>query len=320
MRIKLTGKNAYQGLEAGDDTSFASVVQSLGHQIVEGIREAEVTVCVDYSKNARRELLESRKLGIKTVLIQQEPYVVIPEHRRLNPGGVFDLVLRVGIPGEVTRSYANSWAPAQDWSSKRANRFVAITANKWSALPGQLYTLRRRAYASSCPIDLYGIGWDRSWQKHLLMIGKEIVLAIKGRALPQLPTMADFYFAPCNYLGPVEDKVATLAKYDYSLVIENSGHYMSEKLMDSLLAGNLPVYVGAPITHFGIPEQFVIQANPTLESVKGKINQALEIDPLKHRRELADWISNPSVASQWRAEFSIRRIVGEIETFLREVP
>jgi len=317
LKIRLIGKNAYQGLESGDSTSFGQVAQSLGHVIVDSYKDADVTVCVDYLKSSRRELVSSRLSGVKTVLIKQEPYVVIPEHRHENPGGFFDLVLPIGIPGKVTRAYGNTWAVAEDWRTKRIRRFVAITANKWSAVSGQLYTLRRRAYSSLELLDLYGVGWDRPTTKHIEMLGKEIILALNNLVIPSMPKKADMFDVPRNYLGPVKDKLVTLAKYDYALIIENSGHYMSEKLMDSLLAGNLPVYVGAPISSFGIPKQFVIQASPVYESVREKLNQALEMDPNKHRKELKDWISDSSIVAQWRADFSVMRLIREIEDFLK---
>jgi hypothetical protein len=313
MKIKLVGKNAHQGLERGDATSLASVAVLFGHQIIDGSADfPDVVICVDYTKESQSEINLWRKQGVPTVLVQQEPYVVLPEHRKLNPGGSFDLVFKIGIPGEVTRPYANSWNLGKDWTSIRIPKFVAITANKWSAIPGQLYSLRRSAYRLGSEVDLFGVAWDKPFISHLTMLMKEILLAVRGGVWPQKPDWIDIFGRPANCLGPVTDKLATLEKYDYSLVIENSGHYMSEKLMDSLLAGNLPVYVGAPASKFGIPSEFVFQAEPNIQSIREQMELAKKTQITVFRADLLDWLTEPSRLEYWRADFANKRLLDEI--------
>jgi hypothetical protein len=320
MKIRLLGKNAHRGLEKGDATSFGSVALSMGYDITEGFSQIpDVVICVDYTKESLSEIKRWRKLGVPTVLVQQEPFVVLPEHRKSNPGGSFDLVLKVGIPGQVTRPYPNTWNFAKDWTSPRLPKFAAITANKWSAIPGQLYSLRRTAYELGSEVDLYGVGWDRPLVPQFTMLLKEIFLAIRAGVWPLVPAWIDLFGKPRNYLGSVGDKLATLEKYDYSIIIENSGHYMSEKLIDSLLAGNLPVYIGAPVSEFGIPAELVLQAEPNISSIRDQMELAKKIQLSDFRANLRSWLTDSSRLEYWRADFATKRILQEINRELERL-
>lgn len=65
----------------------------------------------------------------------------------------------------------------------------------------------------------------------------------------------------CKGENFIEDKWDGLAKYRYSLCIENSSHlhYFTEKLMDSFLAGTLPFYWGCPNIYDYFPSEALIQ-------------------------------------------------------------
>jgi hypothetical protein len=49
-----------------------------------------------------------------------------------------------------------------------------------------------------------------------------------------------------NYLGSVDDKMAVMRRYTFALVFENTDHagYVSEKILDALRAGAIPLYWG----------------------------------------------------------------------------
>ena len=53
-----------------------------------------------------------------------------------------------------------------------------------------------------------------------------------------------------NYKGTVDDKAATLSRYRYAMCFENSFHplwtegYLTEKILDCMACGTIPVYYG----------------------------------------------------------------------------
>lgn len=104
--------------------------------------------------------------------------------------------------------------------TKRDKWMCAISGNKGSKHPQELYTARKHAYmAFGKDMDLYGQGWHE--------------------APPD-------FLSKVNYLGPVSDKIATLAQYKYALVFENQAleGYCTEKYWDAVQAGCEVLYRG----------------------------------------------------------------------------
>lgn len=118
----------------------------------------------------------------------------------------------------------------------RAARLLAASAlatsyrlrHSWTV--EDLYDERLRAITElggTGELDLYGVGWDRP---------------IPGLA-PDRQRIVD-----AIYRGPVADKRKLMSDYRFALVIENTRFpgYVTEKVFDALLAGAVPVYLGAP--------------------------------------------------------------------------
>ncbi len=106
----------------------------------------------------------------------------------------------------------------------RRNAICMISGNKRSHVPGELYSMRIEiadwfSKNSKIPFDVYG--------------------------RPAFPLS--------NYRGeiPEDQKLATLKQYRFSLCFENTNHpvlssgYVTEKMIDCLLARTVPIYLGA---------------------------------------------------------------------------
>lgn len=112
-----------------------------------------------------------------------------------------------------------------------------IAGAKASQHPNELYSHRVHAirwFEASAPeqFDLYGMGWDRE------------------------------HFP--SYKGAVKDKLATLAKYRFCICYENAqGYpgYITEKILDCLRTGTVPIYGGAPNIERWIPAECFIAIN-----------------------------------------------------------
>lgn len=109
-----------------------------------------------------------------------------------------------------------------------------IAGAKSSSHPQELYSHRMRTiqwFEASAPqdFDLYGMGWQAE----------------------QFP----------SYRGPVVDKLATLTQYRFCICYENAqGYqgYITEKIIDCLRTGCVPVYGGAPNVARWIPSDCFI--------------------------------------------------------------
>lgn len=94
-----------------------------------------------------------------------------------------------------------------------------------------------RYFSRNAQFDLYGTGWAQSGGRG------EIREAIKK-----------------VYRGYVKDKLEILQNYKFSICFENAifGGLVSEKIIDSLFAGCIPVYFGAPDVADYIPKSCFI--------------------------------------------------------------
>ncbi len=318
LKLLLTGRNFGQDLDFGAPTSLLSNAIRLGHEICTDVGEKpDVVICVDFDGCSLSLIRKANKMSIPCVLIKQEPIVVFPQHKRKNPKNLFHLVITKGMPSGLGKyNYGNTWPSEFVFEDRRKARFVAVTANKWSAIPGQLYDLRKRVYSTDPRIDVYGRGWDSSRFEDLTVIGKEAFIAARSLTIPRVPNFLRHFNKPLNYLGEVENKREVMSLYDCALIIENCPFYVSEKLLDSLLIGNIPVYVGGSLDNLGIPKEFVFSADPTPSDVVRAMDEASDIDAANFRRELTAWLNDSRTREHWDANFIWGRVIKEIEEFL----
>lgn len=132
-----------------------------------------------------------------------------------------------------------------------------IAGNKYVNHPLELYSKRIeviRWFEKYRPhfFNFYGMGWD------LYTFKIPVVSKIFNRIKILRAFFADTW--PL-YNGAVENKIELLKKYKFSICYENAkdiSGYITEKIFDSLSAGCIPVYWGAPNIKDFVPENCFI--------------------------------------------------------------
>jgi hypothetical protein len=110
---------------------------------------------------------------------------------------------------------------------------------------------------------VYGQLWDVSFfprLKYRLAVLKFAILSKSDYKIRHI--FSDFSKKFQNARGQILDKHQVIAQSKYSLVIENTNNYISEKLFDALIGGSIPIYFGPNLANTGIPEDLVIRCNP----------------------------------------------------------
>jgi hypothetical protein len=129
--------------------------------------------------------------------------------------------------------YPSYFEESITWASfSRKKLLTNISGNKLSMHPAELYSQRLQVirYFEALPItdfEFYGVGWDDGYK---------------------------------NYRGKAEGKLACLNQYRFAICFENAPikGYITEKIMDCLLAGCVPIYWGAPDINEYIPKECMI--------------------------------------------------------------
>jgi hypothetical protein len=310
VKILFTGKNHSQGLKDLDPASLAGTAQSLGHSLVHSLDDyPDVVICVDFDRSVLPLIGEANSMGIRTVLIANEPEVVIPEHSQAKVLRKFARVLKVGRPETRDRlNWPQTWIPIAE-NQDRLDRVVLVNADKWSFVRGQHYWLRAAASSRLENVDVFGYGWGRPLFVRLAHRAFELSRTIASGAVPSLRGVTKVLTRPKNYQGSIVDKNMALSRYKVALVVENSSELLTEKLFDALFAGCLPVYVGPDVDSFGIPSSLVVQVGaPTLRNVEEAVNIALNSDREFFLEELQRYIDS-GVDAEWAAENALMAIL-----------
>jgi hypothetical protein len=143
----------------------------------------------------------------------------------------------------------NKLPPYEPYAPSAADKFCCLIASqKYTWVEGELYSERLRAirwFEKNHPgeFDLYGQRWDRFYFKKRLSILNP-VLARLYTLCPWLPKREDFPSAK----GSVTTKREIMRQYKFSICYENLSYpgYLTEKILDAMFAGCVPVYQGDP--------------------------------------------------------------------------
>ena len=241
------------------------------------------------NNHTRKAMKIIRKLNIpknKRILVQWEPKVV----------------LAISHGKKIPKVYYRIYSPTQLWFKnvenkalfnwpqetmeeevfspsfhRRKNRIVIIQANKFSLEKGENYSLRRRIILSreNKDLDLYGHDWNKGILNDLDKIFRSIKLnpLLLFRFFRSGFPFGHYYK---NYFGTIKNKDEILKKYKFSIVIENSSDYVSEKLFDSIRCGCLTFYYGPELKYFNLPENLVVRLHGNVSKINEILNNYLE--------------------------------------------
>ena len=262
------------------------------------------------------ELLNSLGKHVFKVLVRQEPSIVIKETYTKALTEKFDHIIDVGKVEKSENSVIN-WP--QDLSEKfsqidgRLEKIVLINSNLLSLAKEENYSLRRKVALEIEDLDLYGRQWNNGFRAKVLTLIKEFKkYGFKIYNINFLGMKSYFRFFS-NYLGEIEDKKEVLSKYKYSIVIENSSDYLSEKLFDVMFSGCIPIYVGPNLANYEIPDYLYIQAKPEISDIKEKILNAKSKDYSEWLDKLRIWSKDPKTYNNWSKDLFVSKILSNIE-------
>lgn len=303
-------------------------LEKLGHKVVSpdypGITHY---VSLDYDVEEFRKIEETIPPQ-RRILLVFEPSVVLPSNysplrREEFQGGI------IAFTPEQYGSFLP--LPQLDWKAEKLplsreniskSSVCLINANKISLLPGSNYGLRRkviRAFArSDIEITLAGPGWDRSFRDQVKENLKAIKHCLKNRVFPNVMELSllPFNLKGVNYVGPIENKYSFANKFDFGLVIENSNHYVSEKIFDAVLSGLVPLYVGPELSNFGIPSNIAAIIKDRPSAFVQKVKSLSSDERNKILEAGRSWIGLQETYETWGAPHSVLRVANKINSLI----
>lgn len=279
MKIRITGQSGEHQFPFGTSgpwLEFKKEIVSQGHSIVTDKSEMSIEALVSH-RHSNDYLSEAKRNKIpisKRVLVIWEPYIVMSKNyskRVLSQYG------KVYAPSPIwaSRVFGEAFAWPQDkvieiegletWSS-RESKFVVIQANKFSSVNGELYSLRRKVLTKLWPhVHLFGKNWNQGPIMDFWLWSQSALRSLPCRI--SLKSLAGIGKFQKSFQGVSNNKLETLTKYKFAIVIENSADYVSEKLFDCISAGCLVLYVGPNLEAFNLPSSNLFLCGANVEEV-----------------------------------------------------
>jgi hypothetical protein len=319
--IRLTGVNSAIAGAGPARNSFAEFLARKGllaSSIEMNIRRI---VCIDYSPKFGSEISHPVLDLNACTLVRMEPSVVLPANFSRSRSKQFGTEITVG--GKPTGASSSVHWPlvfptelerSAFLAAERSERVVLINGNKMSFVAGELYSLRRKSIRAFENLDLYGTEWDSTLLTRLFVAIRSLAHAALSLKVPSLNGINLWFQSYPKSKGPVKDKLATMSKYRYALVIENSTEYMSEKLMEALFAGCIPIYVGPDPQAYGIPDNLVIWTKPDIGSIRSSLADATNWDYLDFRSRLDLFVSSSATRELWDSENVYQKMLDMIQS------
>lgn len=280
--------------------------KTYGFEVVRSLSDSDLIILKNFSPRDVAMLFFTKGWKDKPRFqVLSEPLIVWPYAQFSLVSNIFTRVIKLGRPiAEDGWEYHPQVYPS-DLSiyfsgGQRFISAVMVASNKFSFIHGENYTLRRICTAELENLYVFGRDWTASLFTKLRRLAFEFLVALtSGRKLQM--RQEKLFQSPMRSMGPVDDKLGTMAKYKVALIIENSDEFISEKLFDAFLAGCIPVFVGPNLDQWGIPESLVYVAENNVASIREQIDTALQTEFSEFQSRLLDWLTDPATIEKWES-------------------
>ena len=288
--------------------------------------KADFLLAIDHNKLAYKKFIDGGGTPERAFLLRLEPPSVFPAQYRhsieskygtiFTPGSI--LVRSKDFIGWPYQIHADPNSPTysvdgienfvppsnidyEEWCHREL--FLAmIAANKVAPTLGQNYALRRKFAKNlkSPDFHLFGALWNESFRlklRHRLAVSyfairqgtRPNIISIYGNLLNRYP----------RSLGSTQDKHLILKNSKFSLIIENSDTYVSEKLFDSLINGCIPVYFGPELDRAQISKELVISYHGSPNNLIQTLANLSGSEIQSKLNAIAKFLSSDSFKNTW---------------------
>ena len=316
----------------GQYPELSNCLQDLG-MVESSIEDCEGLIFINYNKKSYKKYKRLGKNTDNMVLIRLEPEAVYPHQYLESIEKKFKLIVSPGkqINSNQKKSDFVGWpykynlnpaAPKQSdpeisyaikkaveekvfdfevWNSKK-DKIVLIAANKVSPTSNSNYKIRRNIAKKmhSSEIDIYGDLWKSSLTKKIYHRLAVCSYSLRTGFFPNLIELYGGLFTRYKtVVGVTPDKHLVTRKYKYSLIIENSPDYCSEKLFDAIVNGSIPIYIGPKNEKIFLPNNLCYWSNGSIKDIRrfiSSINSKRASDMLK---SMESYIQSESFKNSW---------------------
>jgi|688.fasta_scaffold52693_5 hypothetical protein len=191
-----------------------------------------------------------------------------------------------------------------------------INNNKFSFVVGSNYKLRKKIIelfvANDKLFKLAGKDWDKKifWylrKQASALLRVNLALSQVSPSQFQLPLSCNS--SNFKYFGRVESVISFLSECKFAVVIENDSTYVSEKLLNAVIAGCVPIYHGPPLQSYGIPSSIAINLSDCSLDFLKAVETTSEFNCNQIIKAGKNWIKSVETQERWSVHKGFERLV-----------
>jgi hypothetical protein len=203
------------------------------------------------------------------------------------------------------------------YAPSSATKFCCLIASqKYSWVPQELYTERLRAirWFEKChpdEFDLFGQRWDRFYFKEGWSRLNPFLEHLFYMKFPWRPFRPHFPSAR----GNIARKREIMRQYRFSICYENASYpgWLTEKMLDAMFAGCVPVYLGDPEVATQVPKEAFIDKRdfPDYDSLYAYLKGMSPAQYEGYRRAIHQFVHGDRI-KPWGAQAFTEMILREV--------
>jgi len=306
--------------------------------------ESDLVIFVNYNRKFLRKV---KNYDSKLVLIRLEPRAVLPiQYKKrienkfdliITPGGQVDLESKfIGWPYKydlnpskpdarftslksvIKEAVGERFFEIEQWNAKK-NAVVLVAANKVSPTSKSNYSIRRHLAKNLNPQFLYVYGplWQASITNLIVHRIRVMVYSIKTGYLPNIKEIYGNLLAKyANFVSEPNDKHKVIREFKYSLVIENSSDYCSEKIFDAMINGSIPIYTGPRIAEKYLPSSLYLWCTGTAQELTTLVETFTEKNSADMLKLIKEYLLSDEFIENWQSDKVYEKIAREIKDLI----
>jgi hypothetical protein len=312
--------------------NFPSILTSCGVKIVpeyESGRNHHIEI--EFYRNTKKSKF-IKLPPLQNTLVRVEPKVVNPYQYSGEVENMFGNIVFIN-PFEYKTENHYYWESGYLYDShfrfkptksesRISNSIGFINENKFSLVNGSNYKKRVKALLSvdtdSYSVHIAGKNWDKGilWQVRSQLSqwnyisGSGVGIDLRQLTFPLNLNRQNFF-----YYGRVSTQLEFLDRFIFTIAIENESSYVSEKLLNAIFSGALPLYCGPSLKEYDIPESLVVRFDPSFQDLNQILDKLTLTERQRILRECRNWADLESTRDRWHVENGFNRL----KTLLKEI-
>jgi hypothetical protein len=165
-------------------------------------------------------------------------------------------------------------------------------------------------------IDVYGDLWKSNIYAKVYHRLSVCLFSLKSGYFPNfIEIYGNLFTKYKTIIGVIPNKHSIIQNYKYSLVIENSSDYCSEKLFDAIINGSIPIYVGPKNDQIQLPNNLYYWSSGSVNEIRNFIS-TINLKQVSDMLEaMENFIQSKIFSDYWTSEKVYFKISEKVYNF-----